>query len=488
MDNSLPERDISALMRTNRAFYDLLITQLYKKTVRSGHPALFWCYRNGFMAPVKRILSLKADVNSHWRLFAGEVTPLMEAARAGFVGITRLLLEHGAKVDLCNPGEGACEPPLTLAAAEDKNAFLCFPRVGHAPFGRYGDVPDEPHSDWNVFDMRVAERPEDVRNYQDVVKLLLNHGANPNNTTNGSKMYISPLMVAAIHGNIQTAKILLEHGASLSPHFPVYATKYGPTEVEWESPLKMACYLESSKRYPMLDLLLEYGADINLEDLNGETLIFEIVGGEGDAFVDLIRELCKRGARPSQRNILSQTPLHMCHSSEGMVKVLLENGAEVNVQDHKGRTALFRNRELPVLKQLLVHGADPNICDNIGDRPLTDLVSSGNYDAVKLMLDHGADTNYELAYGDTNLHAAAMRGYASILRLCLEHRADLGIKAHDSSTAWDVAEVKECRGILFEWATRTDREEELSGRIDLNAEDESGDEIGDDGSHDSSGN
>lgn len=124
---SLPtDRDVSALTRTTRAFYDLLVTYLYKRNMRSKYPALFWCCRNGLMTPVKRMLSLGggADVNSQRHLHYGVATPLMGAAREGYLGMTKLLLKRGTEVDLFNPDGGPCEPPLTLAAAEEtKTAF-----------------------------------------------------------------------------------------------------------------------------------------------------------------------------------------------------------------------------------------------------------------------------------------------------------------------------------------------------------------------------
>lgn len=80
-------------------------------------------------------------------------------------------------------------------------------------------------------------------------------------------------MVAARCGNLETAKILLEHGASPSLHYAAYTDGYGSRLDEWQSPLKMACYLDSPEREPMIDLLLQYGAEINLENEVGETTI-----------------------------------------------------------------------------------------------------------------------------------------------------------------------------------------------------------------------
>ncbi|CAI7627289.1 unnamed protein product [Penicillium crustosum] len=151
-----------------------------------------------------------------------------------------------------------------------------------------------------MFDVREAERSEDTRDYQAVIKLLLNHGANPNNATTSSPSWISPLMVATRCGNLETAKILLEHGASPSLHYAAYTNGYGSALDEWQ------------KRESMIDLPLQYGAEVNLENATSETLLFAFIDGKFDDSIDLIRELRKRGAVVNYLNINYDTSLHLC--------------------------------------------------------------------------------------------------------------------------------------------------------------------------------
>ncbi|CAI7587489.1 unnamed protein product [Penicillium discolor] len=92
----------------------------------------------------------------------------------------------------------------------------------------------------------------------------------------------------------------------------------------------------------MIDLLLQYGAEINFDNEVGETLLF--------AFIDV-----------NYLNINYDTPLHLCQSIEAMVKVLLENGGQVGVPNSIGHTPLFYHDDVPAMKQLLAHGADPNV-------------------------------------------------------------------------------------------------------------------------------
>ncbi|OQE92466.1 hypothetical protein PENNAL_c0007G11300 [Penicillium nalgiovense] len=146
-----------------------------------------------------------------------------------------------------------------------------------------------------MFNMREAESPEDTRDHHAVVKLLLDHGANLNNTTTGSPSWISSLMVAARCSNLEIAKTLL------------------------------------------LDLLLEYLADVEFEDSTGETQMFGFIDGKNN---DLIRELCKRGAKVNHQNFDGESALHVRLSSEETFKALLESGAQVDVPNHSGRTPL----------------------------------------------------------------------------------------------------------------------------------------------------
>ncbi|KAJ5958398.1 uncharacterized protein N7479_005548 [Penicillium vulpinum] len=276
---------------------------------------------------------------------------------------------------------------------------------------------------------------------------------------NGSLAWTSPLMLASKYGHVETANILLEHGASVSLEFATYDNVH-----EWESHLKMNRYLKSPERETMLDFFLKYGDDINLENRAGETLIFEFIEDQLYDSVDLVRELCKHGANVNHRDVVGNTPLYLCHSSEGMVNGLLENGADVDALNSEGCTPLFYRYIVPAIKQLLAHGADPDVCNNTGDRSLTQLISYGSDDAVKLLVDRGVEINYQREDGITALHGAAMLARGNILDLLLERGACLDMKAHDGSTAWDFARRKECRDILTRWARKYNQEDQRRGR------------------------
>ena len=75
------------------------------------------------------------------------------------------------------------------------------------------------------------------------------------------------------------------------------------------------------------------------------------------------------------------------------IKMLASSGADVNAQDCLGATALLlvmRNPDVPTVKFLLAHGADPNIAANDGTTPLYMAKQAKNADLITLLQNAGA--------------------------------------------------------------------------------------------------
>jgi len=89
------------------------------------------------------------------------------------------------------------------------------------------------------------------------------------------------------------------------------------------------------------------------------------------------------------------------------VKQLLEEGADVNVKDEKGRTALMFASwygHKKVVKQLLEKGADVNAREyKDGETALMWAAAKGDKKVVKLLLESGADVNAKNKGGWTAL-------------------------------------------------------------------------------------
>lgn len=145
------------------------------------------------------------------------------------------------------------------------------------------------------------------------------------------------------------------------------------------------------------------------------------------------------------------------------VRVLLNQGADINARDYFGSTALIiaaENGHSEIVKLLLDKGADVNAKDNFGTTSL--MAASGNAgtakmlvekhpdgkvsislsmavvqsgtEAVELLLKNGADVNAKDRYGGTALARAAYAGHTEAVRLLLRRNADVNTKRNDGCT------------------------------------------------------
>lgn len=75
--------------------------------------------------------------------------------------------------------------------------------------------------------------------------------------------------------------------------------------------------------------------------------------------------------------------------------------------------------------------------DNSGESLLHRAVRHENAGAVLLLLEHGADPNVNMYFGETPLHYAGMLGNEVILALLAAHGGDLKLRKYNRSTYWD---------------------------------------------------
>ncbi|MHC4663824.1 MAG: ankyrin repeat domain-containing protein [Planctomycetota bacterium] len=232
----------------------------------------------------------------------------------------------------------------------------------------------------------------------EVVRLLLKHGADVNARDWGVDPYsATPLHMAAIHGNLDIAKLLLDNGAELN-------AKDG----EDRTPLHWAvdgAYIEAVR------LLLEYKTDIDSVDDKGRTPLYNAIAKEEltRTDIDILKLLLSSGADPSiaaSADYDKRTPLHLAIGLQYtiLVMMLIENGADPNIKNLEGETALHmavENGNIEAARLLLENGAEVNVFYEIEfsdgekfiDTPL-DLAESEEMKA--LLRAHGGKTAEEL--------------------------------------------------------------------------------------------
>ena len=202
------------------------------------------------------------------------------------------------------------------------------------------------------------------------------------------------------------------------------------------------------------------GADVNVDKYS------DFTGYEKNALniamfhkrTEMVRLLLENGADVNAKSELSgRTPLMSAAGIDGkteIVRLLLENGADVNAADHYGHTALMiamegindsGNQTETVVKLLLEKGADVNAKNKAGNTALHSAAENGFSDyathdgrveaVVKLLLEKGADVNAKANDGGTALMEAAGNGQTGTVKLLLGKGADVNAKANSGMTA-----------------------------------------------------
>jgi ankyrin repeat protein len=97
------------------------------------------------------------------------------------------------------------------------------------------------------------------------------------------------------------------------------------------------------------------------------------------------------------------------------VKLVIEEGADVNYRDSNGRTALYwaaiEHDRIDICRLLLDLGADVNQLNKSNSTVLMYAVYNSNIEIMKLLLSRGANLNIINSYGLTEIDYALKRIY-----------------------------------------------------------------------------
>jgi beta-lactamase regulating signal transducer with metallopeptidase domain len=141
---------------------------------------------------------------------------------------------------------------------------------------------------------------------------------------------------------------------------------------------------------------------------------------------------------PGQRVVSSSTsssavkysPLHLAvrNANVGIVRALVENGAELNKPDPEGNLPIHiavQVADSDIVELLVSHGADLLQVDQANNTPLHLAAMVAKPDIVKTLLNHGANVNVTNSEGLSPLDIAVMTGKPEIVELIINSGASV---------------------------------------------------------------
>ncbi|HEX5339196.1 MAG TPA: ankyrin repeat domain-containing protein [Gallionella sp.] len=235
-----------------------------------------------------------------------------------------------------------------------------------------------------VLHAAVAQNDEKLASY------LVEHGADANAADATGE---SPLFDAARNNRRALAQILLARAANpnsrnhkgqtpLHAAFSAAAWEVGDALLGKGARLDLrdtlgrtAAFDCVSRGCPPLDRLAATGIDFNVRDNAGNSLLHEAATFVSDGG-EMARNLIARGASVDLKNIDGKTALHLAASQNNapLSRLLLEKGAPVNDRDNLGNTPLHLTASPEVVTALLDSGANPDLPNKRGDRPVNGTV------------------------------------------------------------------------------------------------------------------
>ena len=210
---------------------------------------------------------------------------------------------------------------------------------------------------------------------------------------------------AVLQGHQDIVKMLIDLGANVNAinEYRETPIAYAAKEANWE----------------IVKILMSHGANVDYLDQSGISLL-HYAAEQGNK--EIAKILITKGANVSAGDYENaMTPLHYAaeRGDREIVEMLLAHDAEVNIVNSQGRTPLINameKDEQEIMKVLIAHGADINPVDEQSrNSALHKVTAEGNQKLVEMLIAYGADVNAVNNYRETPLHYAANRGAGKVI-------------------------------------------------------------------------
>jgi len=355
---------------------------------------------------VKLLIQLGADINAAKALHAAF------RGRGRALDLAPTLIELGADVNAKND-EGASPLALAVSITECPVSTI-------AMLVKAGGIIDSVDVKGKTPLLRASEI-----GHTEAVKFLLDCKASISHCDAEGR---SALHWCCKAGNVANIRLIVNAGADIN--LPDKADQYKGETNGGRTPLMYAVSREDTTK-----ALLKFGPDVNIVDKKKRSALMHALAGYSDNKPAIVEMLLKKGAKVEPADFEGNTALHLMvmqyHSTDAVVKLLLDAKAEPNAVNDLGQTPLMICQNTKSMELLIKSGANIDAIDKFGKTALNRGFSRYRSDSslrVKILLNAKANPDIRDSEGNTALmYAVRHDADFKSVRLLVDHGANLEI-------------------------------------------------------------
>lgn len=229
-------------------------------------------------------------------------------------------------------------------------------------------------------------------------KSIINHAMGDQSPR--PRMGYHPIHYAVVGGHFPAVEFLIERGARVAEHMPLV--------LDW-------CEINRSRIAPLIRAAAEKEKPGSTRKQKTKPGVPAIDQPDWLGYPELVD--ASRGN-------------HNATDDPDRIQILLDRGANINVTDYKGKTAMHRASQAGFLRitQLLIdRGGDLEIADNKNETPIFDAIYHARLATIALLIKNNANREQRNHRGDTPIFAAARGKCLETFKLLVKAQARLDV-------------------------------------------------------------